>query len=697
MTGPLCPTRPILLAALLVVAALLPLTSRATAPAGPHGLDVREFTCPIGGEKFSQDVGYISLGFVPFPDGSWLGDFRIDVQIPECPGNGLVLILDIDAIRKSSRMEYLTYSPEQLARLPALIGSDAYRQLKGKSRYERAQWLATQLGLPAATRWQLLVRSSWTTSDPAERKRLVTRIVDEGPALIDAMDSTDTDKRRQRLLVANALRELGRFDASNALLASILASLSTDADVDDPNGTRKLRFEASRMRAVNAHHDDDRFPVELSDEKWAAGFCQGGPSLPATSAKNGSDNPLMTITRQYAPTTANGKAACARLDQQQQAQVQAAEETRRLLEHPDDLQRQCKAIPEGQYSADLAHACHYVQIQQDDKEGHDLALHHPRQVAADCETTRRRDRKGPLAYACITYESSVGVALETLIVGDDQAYAVICGTSHPELAFYAQQACFSAGFERQRRAVAKWLVDPAALDAACAKRSPADPDENLQSACEERRSDLQRAQIRRFSADPAALDATCAKLSPEDPNQNLQQACRGRRDILEKAQIERLVANPAAYKATCASIEQQLSHAEPMRIILSSGIEHVCSQARIRLLATDQPAYDATCAAIEKQHALAPSKLADTDSGNDFTCGQARIERRINEEKSKAALTAKPEPSEKPPHTADVRNQHDNLGAASDLTHAALEAAQRIITAAIAAGTYPKHKPGDVL
>ena len=47
----------------------------------PATFDVREFVCPLGGEHFTQDVGYFSLGTVQFVDGSWLGDTRIDVRL----------------------------------------------------------------------------------------------------------------------------------------------------------------------------------------------------------------------------------------------------------------------------------------------------------------------------------------------------------------------------------------------------------------------------------------------------------------------------------------------------------------------------------------------------------------------------------------------------------------------------------------
>ena len=73
------------------------------------------------------------------------------------------------------------------------------------------------------------MRGSWAVIDPAERTRFVTRIAHEGPAMVDASDAPDLEKRRDRLLIANALRELSRFDDARALLDATLSSIPADA------------------------------------------------------------------------------------------------------------------------------------------------------------------------------------------------------------------------------------------------------------------------------------------------------------------------------------------------------------------------------------------------------------------------------------------------------------------------------------
>src|SRR5687767_11674367 len=173
------------LARLIAIAAMSALLAAFAAPApaaesqaDPEVYDQREFTCPVGGGKFTQDVGYSTYPLVTFPDGSYPGDERIDAQIPVCPDNGLVILPDYEAMQApgTDRMIYGDYSPAELALLPRLIADPAYDALAPDGRHIQALWLATRLGRPAFTRFTLLQRAGWATTDPALRKRLMTRL-----------------------------------------------------------------------------------------------------------------------------------------------------------------------------------------------------------------------------------------------------------------------------------------------------------------------------------------------------------------------------------------------------------------------------------------------------------------------------------------------------------------------------------------
>lgn len=460
---------------LLALTTLLPLTSTAAQPPGGVEFDVRKFVCPVGGAKFTQDVGYYAMPLVQFADGSWLGDIEIDVQIPECPGTGLVLIPHYENPDASGQLSYRDYTPEQLARLPALLGSSDFSNLRRKSRHERAQWLATQLGMPATTRMQLLIRASWAARDPAERRRLVERIAEEGPVLVDAYATPEAAKLPTRLLVANALRELGRFDEAEAQLDSIRASIPTDADIKDPDNTRALGTMLAGLYDAIEYRDDDRFPLALSSEKWVSQAC------------NSSDLPPP-----YGPQTRNAKSACERRHRERQSREDEFQQAMQLGQDPAELERQCRGTPVDKRAPGLAQACEFAQSDSDAKAANDLVLHQASQVAADCEATPAQERKGPLFFACVSYQSALETALADLLVEDDADYAIICddGKSPPDRAAFASLACSIAEQARLERAIGKLLADPVALATACSVTPANDRDLALGVACDRRQDEL---------------------------------------------------------------------------------------------------------------------------------------------------------------------------------------------------------------
>lgn len=253
--------------------------------------DKREFTCPIGGAKFTQDVGYSAFPLVTLPDGSWMGDDQIGVQVPVCPDNGLVLLPDLAASAKmSGQLAYAGYSVAERERLPALIADAEYRALAADGRYAQAAWLAEKLGQPGDVRFFTLQRATWATRDAALRRKLVERFVAQAPAAIDAASNPDTTKRFWRMYVVNGLRELGRFGEASALLDTIEASDPPVPGPEDPDSIFGPEAIAPAMRRAIAQKDDGRYPAELLHRKVLADVCDEkmpllfGPTGPATKA-----------------------------------------------------------------------------------------------------------------------------------------------------------------------------------------------------------------------------------------------------------------------------------------------------------------------------------------------------------------------------------------------------------------------------
>jgi hypothetical protein len=624
--------------ALLAFSALVAGTALAAGAAAPAGLDVRDFTCPLGGAKFTQDVGYPALVLVQFPDGSWLGDHLIDAQIPECPGNGLVLLPDFDGPDESSDLTYRTYTAEQLARLPTLVADAEYAALRAKGRYERALWLASRLGLSGNTRLQLLMRSSWATVDPAERKRRVERFVDQAPALIDALDVPESAKSMVRYRLANALRELGRFEEADKVLDAIVAAVPPDAETSNREDYNGLMSAVAQMAEVIGFHDDDRFPVGLSSDKWAARMCGGGEIPPP-----------------YGPLSANAKAACERRQKRRQALAEEFAQGDRLKEDPAALAKQCAATPTDKRSSALANACFSTEWEGNEKAGDALLRTQPREVAVQCQAIPENQQPGPLARACSSFGTALEFALKDLLVADDAAYSIICqdGREPPDRSFHANMACSSAEQERLELAQKRWLADPVKLDAACAAvKKDEDVDIALDLACGERHRDRALARGKQLAADPAAYAAACAaveadKAKARESMPSVEYAgCLDAHDARRNLEAQRLSADPAAYAKACAASDEDAppqAWSEPNDAVL------LCWEAeRLRAKADEAAA-------------------KDNDEDKD--------------EASSMADDLPPKPS--------VFDED------SGLTQAAREAARRLVEQAKADKTYPKRRPGD--
>jgi hypothetical protein len=163
--------------------------------------------CPIGGESFEHTTTASYTIFGQRPDGKPYGSWHFPLDLPRCPGNGLIV--------------FDKFSAADLERLTPLIASAEYRaMLPVETDYFLAAWLMEKLGRdPLDVAW-MVVQASWQAdgkpalktryqSDYVERIRAVERKDDEFLWLV------------MQGRAVNGLRELGRFDEARTLLASL--------------------------------------------------------------------------------------------------------------------------------------------------------------------------------------------------------------------------------------------------------------------------------------------------------------------------------------------------------------------------------------------------------------------------------------------------------------------------------------------
>ena len=489
-----------------VVAALLAVSAAGANGAEPEfdGIDKREFTCPLGGERFTQDVGYSTFPLVTFPDGSYPGDEGVDAEIPACPDNGLLILPDFEASAEAQRMVYSDYSADELTRLPALIADPAYRAAARDGRHIQAYWLASKLGRLADLRFALLQRATWAAVDPALRRKLVERLVEEGSPLIEASERSGESKRVQLYLIVNGLRELGRFDEALAMIDGIESVGSPVPAPVDPDSMYGPGEYAPQMRAVIAAKDMDRFPVALMPPKWANSIC-------------GDEEPRPP----YGPLTPTSKAACARrkaeMDRRYAEEEASLEEMSTLLEDRATLERTCAATPKVKRTGGLARGCDLIEDERD-REAGELLARNGSALAPACESTPRDRQEGPLAHACTSWQIALEGALTDALEVDDAAYAILCPNDGvleiPDRASVVSQACASAARERYDMKIDRMLADPAAIDRQCAALQIGELSD-LSIACSERASQIEQAERERIAGDDGAFEKRCGRFRRE--------------------------------------------------------------------------------------------------------------------------------------------------------------------------------------
>ncbi|HMJ93409.1 MAG TPA: hypothetical protein VK472_04850 [Allosphingosinicella sp.] len=495
-------------AALLTLAAS-PL-SAADPEEEPYSFDKRQFTCPLGGARFEHDVGYFTYPLVTFPDGSYPGDEGVDAELPACPGSGLLILPDFEASSAAGGMAYSQYSADELARLPALIADPAYRAAAGDGRHMQAYWLASKLGRPADLRFALLQRSTWAAVDPALRRKLVERLVEEGPALIRSSGDPDSAKRIQLYLIVNGLRELGRFDEALALLERIESEGPAVPAPVDPDSIYGPGAYAPQMRAAIAEKDMDRFPVGLMPPKWAGSICSGEDHRPP-----------------YGPLSATTKAACARrqaeLTRRYAQEEKTLDEMSALLEDRAALDRACVATPAAERRGGLEAACETIERERDSAAGDAMAKDGPA-LAAACEATPQDRLEGPLFHACISYEGALTSALESALAEDEAGYVILCpndgALAFPDRASIVSVACGGAARRRYEMKIDRMVADSAALDRQCVGIDPGALSD-LALACAQRAGDLEQAERERIAGDDNAFAEKCGRFrrrlsEPED-------------------------------------------------------------------------------------------------------------------------------------------------------------------------------------
>lgn len=195
-------------------------------------------TCPVGGERFSfSELGSIST-FGSFPDGMPFGSGYFPIGMPECPGNGLVM--------------HREFTGAEIERLATLIAGPEYLAMrKSDNAYYRAYWLEKQLAPASDILIALLMRAGWDAKNRTPGGEQALRYTGELVEAIKAEPSGETNANSVilQLRLANALRELKRFDEAATVLQAVRIDDSLPVEDETPEDAIKVRKWLSELKA----------------------------------------------------------------------------------------------------------------------------------------------------------------------------------------------------------------------------------------------------------------------------------------------------------------------------------------------------------------------------------------------------------------------------------------------------------------
>ncbi|RVT93989.1 hypothetical protein [Sphingomonas crocodyli] len=235
--------------------------------------------CAVGGEAFTHITTASYTIFGRRPDGKPFGSWHFPLDIPVCPGNGLVMFQE-------------EFSADEVKTLKVLISSPEYRAMRDRdTSYYKAAWLMRSLGRsPIDVAWKV-VQASWQADGDIPLKQ---RYQAEYAAAITALprDDQSIDWMLMQARAGNAYRELERFDEAKAVLDGLpLASLDVPVPAQSRNAAGEVENgkaieDAENRRGILRYVKDVRDladrrnassqPVRMASPRLAAELCVNG-------------------------------------------------------------------------------------------------------------------------------------------------------------------------------------------------------------------------------------------------------------------------------------------------------------------------------------------------------------------------------------------------------------------------------------
>ncbi len=170
-----------------------------------------ELVCPIGGEKFTEDLAGSGTSFGSFLDTRPFGPTPTPWPLAKCPGNGFVMFES-------------TFTPTELEGLSIFVSSEEYRSLQSiETNYFLASRLMEFLDFPKRKIAYALVQASWEARDRTTAQRYRALALERYEEALSEPYEESEQWTSDQLLAGEMERRLEKFSEARRRFSALVA------------------------------------------------------------------------------------------------------------------------------------------------------------------------------------------------------------------------------------------------------------------------------------------------------------------------------------------------------------------------------------------------------------------------------------------------------------------------------------------
>ena len=179
----------------------------ASASASAHTAQEIAFTCPIGGEKFTQTMDTSGTRIGMMTDTRPVGPIATPFSLAQCPSNKFVMF------KKE-------FSPDELAKFERVVNSAEYQQIAAQSpsyfAWGRMMELAGE-NQDAQQMMNIFLQASWQS----ESQESFSKTLEYADKVLANKAISSKDAINTQFLRGEMLRKLGRFDEAKRVFTAL--------------------------------------------------------------------------------------------------------------------------------------------------------------------------------------------------------------------------------------------------------------------------------------------------------------------------------------------------------------------------------------------------------------------------------------------------------------------------------------------